>query len=293
MSQNYNEQLAHWLDPDNTEAMSTNTVGIPYISGPNFVCYSPNATFILHNRPSGTNPNWTYNTSLLSYVTGQGTNNFTVKAKTQYVYGVGGWVKATISKGSCDLLNFQKDGFWVGRFQNTWVTGQAAVCPNTTYLYTATVPYGNPSSYLYSWTYPSNWTTVETFQNKIWLRTPSNPNYGTVRVSIKNDCGWSDYSGITVYPGYCGGGGYFTASPNPANDYLDIAADEETIAADSISLEAECVLIMIDNMGIIKYLIELQEFPFRINTSNFPEGLYIINLLYEGKISSIRILIEH
>ncbi len=292
-SQDNAEQLAHWLDPDNTGAMTTNTVGIPYISGPNFVCYSPNATFTLHNRPSGTTVNWTYNTSLLSYVTGQGTNNFTVKAKTQYVSGLG-WVKATISKDVCDPLSFQKDNFWVGRFQNTWVNGQAAVCPNTTYLYTAIVPYGNPSSYSYEWTYPSNWSKIDKVANKIWLRTPSNPNYGTVRVSINNTCGWSDYSGITVYPGYCGGGGgYYMASPNSADDYIELYVNEEKITAEGLSLGRECVLSIVDKMGMVKFTDEFREFPYRINTNKLPEGLYIINLIYEGKMSSIQVVIEH
>jgi len=232
MSENNDEQLAHWLDPDNTGAMTTNTVGIPYISRPNFVCYSPSSTFTLHNRPSGTTVNWTYNTSLLSYVSGQGTDNFIVRAKTQYVFGEG-WVQATISKGSCDPLGFQKDDFWVGRFQNTQVTGQAAVCPDELYTYTAQVPGGYSSSYNYDWTYPGNWIWQAEMANWIRLKTPMyNPDYGTVMLSIENQCGWSDYSGITVYPGYCGGGGgYYIASPNPSDNYIELDVYEEKIAA--------------------------------------------------------------
>lgn len=290
MSQNNDEQLAHWLDPDNTGAMSTNTVGIPYISGPEFVCYSPNTTFTLHNRPAGTTVNWTYNSSLLYLVSGQGTNNLTVRAKTQYVRGEG-WVQATISKGACDPLSFGLDDFWVGRFQNTWVSGIPGVCPNTTYTYTATVPFGNPSSYSYSWTYPSNWSKISQEHNVIKLRTPSYPYYGTVRVSIENDCGWSDPSGITVYPGYCGG--YYMASPNPADDYIELNIDKEKISAESISLGSEWVLTMVDNMGVVKYIDNLWEFPYRINTSKLPGGLYIINLFNDGKMSSVRVIIEH
>jgi len=290
MSQNNDEQLAHWLDPDNTGAMSTSTVGIPYISGPEFVCYSPNTAFTLHNRPAGTTVNWTYNSSLLYLVSGQGTNNLTVRAKTQYVRGEG-WVQATISKGACDPLSFGLDDFWVGRFQNTWVSGIPGVCPNTTYTYTATVPFGNPSSYSYSWTYPSNWSKISQEHNVIKLRTPSYPYYGTVRVSIENDCGWSDPSGITVYPGYCGG--YYMASPNPADEYIELNIDKEKISAESISLGSEWVLTMVDNMGVVKYIDNLWEFPYRINTSKLPGGLYIINLFNNGKMSSVRVIIKH
>ncbi len=38
---------------------------------------------------------------------------------------------------------------------------------------------------------------------------------------------------------------------------------------------------------------EFKEFPFRINTSNLPDGLYIINIIYEGKIFSMQVMIEH
>ena len=51
---------------------------IIYVTGPFIVCTS-NSTFTLHNRPPGTTVNWT-RSSNLSYVSGQGTDNYTVKA---------------------------------------------------------------------------------------------------------------------------------------------------------------------------------------------------------------------
>jgi hypothetical protein len=132
------------------------------------------------------------------------------------------------------------------------------------------------------------------YQNKIQLQTPSNPNYGTVRVSIKNICGTSGYSGITVYPGYCGeGGGYYITSPNPADSYIVIDVDKEKIASENINLRSEYVLTMIDKVGMIIHTAEIREFPYKINTNKLPDGFYIINLNCEGKMTSIRIIIEH
>lgn len=133
------------------------------------------------------------------------------------------------------------------------------------------------------------------YQNFITLQTPKyNPNYGTVRVSLTNACGTSGYSGITVYPGYCGGGGgYYMAVPNPADNYIDIIVNEELLVAEGISFEAECVLTMVDKMGMVLYTAEIRSFPYRINTSKLLEDLYIINLIYEGKMSSIQVVIEH
>jgi hypothetical protein len=89
------------------------------------------------------------------------------------------------------------------------------------------------------------------------------------------------------------GGGYFMASPNPADSYIDIDVDKEKKTADGVSVANEYALTIIDKMGMVKYTDEFKEFPYRINTGELPEGLYIINLLYEGKISSIKVVIEH
>ena len=287
MSQNNDEQLAHWLDPDNTGAMTTNTIGIPYITGPDFVCYSPSETFTLHNRPSGTNVNWTYNTSLLYPVSGQGTNNFIVRAKTSYVNGEG-WVQANISKDGCDPISFRLEDFWVGRFQNTWVFGTPRVCPNTTYTYTALVPFGNPSSYTYSWTYPSNWTKLSKYQNNIQLRTPSNPYYGTVRVSITNPCGASDYSGITVYPGYCGG--YFRVFPNPADDYVEISIDESKLAENKID---EYEVRIYNSMNIMVSQTRTRKPTLRINIRQFINGIYTVHFITGDKLQVEQLVISH
>ncbi len=115
--------------------------------------------------------------------------------------------------------------FWTGVFNNTYVTGSSAVCPNSVYTYTAQVPGGHSPSYSYSWTYPSNWYNYGQNQNWITLQTPYYPYYGTVRVSITNECGSSNYSGITVYPGYnCGG--YYSMYPNPASDEVTITINQ-------------------------------------------------------------------
>ena len=295
-SENDDEQLAYWLDPANTGTWTLSTAKIPSITGPDFVCYSPSETFTLLDRPSNSSVYWTYNTSLLSYVSGQGTNYFTVRAKTSYSQGQG-WVQANTTVGNCDAASFRFDEFWVGKFNNTVVTGQAAVCPNTTYIYTAQVPFGNPSSYSYNWTYPSNWTKLSQEDNTVQLRTPSNPYYGTVRVSIENDCGWSNYSGITVYPGYCGGG-YYLISPNPADDYLEINIDEKSNITEtsedieSLGSKSLTVIKIYDYIGRLMYSTQFREYPYKINTSNLPEGFYVIQIIDGVSSNSMHVVIE-
>ncbi|MFO7851089.1 MAG: S8 family serine peptidase [Bacteroidota bacterium] len=64
-----------------------------YITGESLVCSSVSKTFILHNRPSQTTVNWEHSNNLVE-VSGQGTNNYCVKA-TAYASSPG-WVEATI-----------------------------------------------------------------------------------------------------------------------------------------------------------------------------------------------------
>ncbi|GAH15323.1 unnamed protein product, partial [marine sediment metagenome] len=84
--------------------------GIMSVTGPSIVCTS-NSTFTLHNRPSGTTVNWT-KSSNLSYVSGQGTDNYTVKA---YSSASGtGWVQAAITV-DCGNVTIRYNIDWVGK----------------------------------------------------------------------------------------------------------------------------------------------------------------------------------
>jgi len=81
------------------------------ISGESIVCSSPNETFILHERPSGSTVSWT-RSSNLSYVSGQGTDKYTVKA---YSSASGtAWVQAAIS-GDCSNVTIRYNIDWVGK----------------------------------------------------------------------------------------------------------------------------------------------------------------------------------
>jgi len=48
-----------------------------------------------------------------------------------------------------------------------------------------------------------------------------------------------------------------------------------------------------DKTGLVKYKTEFRGFPFRIDTGSLPEGVYLVSLLYDGKIYSMRVVIEH
>lgn len=205
-----------------------------------------------------------------------------------------GIVEYTVAFG-CGLasLEFEKD-FWYGVFNGgVTVSGQAAVCPNSFYSYRANVTGGHDDSYTYTWADPGNWTKNSQWEDWVQFYTPSSPDYGTLTVSVENDCGSSNYQGITVYPGYCGG--YYMASPNPSSEYVEIdyRADREDIK--TVSEESDVVIKVFSKMGTIKFAKEMKgkEFPHRINTSSLSNGEYIINIVNGKYTESLNIIVEH
>ena len=243
------------------------------INGPFLLCYSSTGSYIINNLPSSDTLIWNYSSNL-QLVSSQNSN----PAIFKNVGGDGsGWIYATVCS-SCGRISSPIYNMWCGKFQNTVVTGQAQVCPNSIYTYTAQVPGGNQSSYSYSWTYPSGWYNNGLVQNMINLQTPQyNMQYGAVRVSITNACGISGYSGITTYPGTCGN--VLSVSPNPVSDDLAVTLnaqqtieDTTTINTNDISSYTSSVskkysVLVTDNMGFV-YINTIQ-FSLRIYNTCF------------------------
>lgn len=195
------------------------------------------------------------------------------------------WVRATLYS-DCDNITLRQKDIWSGTFESTVVTGTAAVCPNSLYVYTAQVPGGHSPSYSYSWTYPGNWYYYSQWDNYIHLQTPSSPGYGTVRVAITNSCGTSGYSGITVYPRY-GCGKFFTLYPNPASDELTITIDSDLTDQSSRipqNNDTKYNVRIYNNNGILVSNTIRSGISFSISLWNLRDGTYILELS-DGKNS--------
>ena len=230
---------------------------------------------------------WT-KSSNLTYVSGASTNEYIVKGTSSTGNS---YVSCQVTTPSGFTSNISKY-FWVGIFQNLVVTGQAAVCPGNMYNYEAEVPGGHSSSYLYSWTKPSNWSIMSQYNNVISLYVPQyNPEYGTVRVSINNGCGTSAYSGITVYPGYnCGY--YYVYYPNPTTDEINVeaidATTEKTLESDIIGFSVR----LFDSGQNLVTEGQTDKNKITVDVHQIPKGTYFLHIIERDQIIKKQVVIE-
>jgi len=270
------------------------------------MCNNTTSTFSINSVPEAISYYWEatggftiWNGS--SYVTSFSTTSTSVTVKSRSTNG-GGSISVTAKRSGTNVLDSEtlfKD-LWSGIFIIPYVTGTPDVCPNSLYVYTALIPVGNPSSYSYEWNYPSGWYKNGQWDNNIQLRTPQyNMTYGTVRVSITNECGSSVYSGITVYPGYCGG--YYMAFPNPSSSYVDIDVNPKMSTSMEEIYNNDISLSLYNKMGTVVHNSNVESLPYRIDTSGLPNGEYVVKIITRKKggtekdqrFESLKITVNH
>lgn len=269
------------------------------MTGPNSVC--PSGTFSLQPQPTGLAVSWSSsNTSLL-------TINPTTGAATRVGSNAGAVTVIATINGGCGATTITK-AVQVGGFTQSQiiVSGTAGVCPGNQYTYTASVPGGHQSSYIYQWAKPANWMFQTQFGNSIiyLLPTYSQPDYGTVTVSVNNGCGASPYAGITVYPGYgCYSYSSFNVYPNPATSSLTV----ELVENDSINTlnNPSAVASINDQIDATTYTVELttdygqpvvikesEDGIVNIITGTLPKGLYFLKIAFKGEVETRRIVLK-
>jgi len=198
------------------------------ITGPTLVCTS-NSTFTLHNRPPGTTVNWT-KSSNLQYASGQGTDNYTVKA---YSSASGtGWVQATINSSStCGSITLPQYSTWAGTPQitNRKVDGGyyypgIQICPGDHYL--NVTPVGGDAGTA-TWTVPSGIIYFVGI-NELDFTFPSSASSVAITTRSTNSCGTGPNSSfyLTKKTWGCYGSYAMTIYPNPASDNVTITMIE-------------------------------------------------------------------
>jgi hypothetical protein len=171
------------------------------------------------------------------------------------------------------------------------------LCPYTTYNIFYNEYDSNCDVTITDWDLPYGWTEHFHEYHYISIYTNDWPDgflyvKGTTECN-GTDCNESEVTLMSIYFGAAECGGYFLAYPNPSESFVDIDVDKVKLRTENISIDGECILTLIDKSGMIKFKTEFQGFPYRIDTSGLPEGLYFINIIHKGKTSTIRLIIQH
>ncbi len=290
------------LDPNNEGIVALNTITttagpkvFPIASGPNSLCST--GLFTLTNAPLDLPITWqvVQGGHLLSG-SPSGTGKSVSIAPISPTASGQAKIRFTV-QNICGTKQYEKS-FQVGIISSaeTTVTGSAAVCPGNQYTYYANVPGGHKPGYAYQWTYPSNWSVQTQSANFITLYVPSNPVYGTVRFRVNNGCGYSEYSGITVFPGYsCSSGMYdVNVYPNPVSDELNLVmlgeSGNEIQKENSTDQDFEISLYDVKGHQVSSF--KTKETKITIDVSKIKNGFYYLHILYKEGLIRRQIRIE-
>lgn len=277
------------------DAVTVNAVGqsVPSyqaaLTGPSSICLNSSGTYSIINQPFGTSVSWTASPSnLFSFSSGTG-SSFT--PGTHNANGVG-TITATLT-GSCSGSNFSiSTTLGVGQPVSQIVETisnpdpQGLFCSGNIYTFRS-FP-GASSIYDYQWSADGGTVISGQGTNSVNVYFESS-NTMSVLVNVSNNCG-STQSGIGVEnscgPG--GGGGCiicgFSVSPNPASEELVFSFDDKPSGFYDVSLTSE--------NGDLKKKIKIDKTSV-IDISTIPNGTYYLNVQYQSKSESKRIIIKH
>jgi len=283
----------------------------PQLAGPSYVC-SQERTFTLHNVPSLflENPDsieWEVTPSFYFNTPRSGKGDTAVNINPDPGYrGKQGEIKFTLHHNGKveykrnfiitgpreDLVSISVIDSYGGsppKYGDIYY-----ICPNTIYHIYYNNYDSNCSTGDYDWELPYGWTKYWEYNNMISVNTNDYP-YGMLEVSGTTCCEKESAVKLKTkyFSDYYECGEYFMAFPNPANNYIEIDINRGKMAEENISTDSKCTLTIYDKTGLVKNKTEFKGFPFRIDTGNLPEGVYFINLLYEGKTYSMRVIIKH
>ncbi|MBX2965150.1 MAG: T9SS type A sorting domain-containing protein [Cyclobacteriaceae bacterium] len=283
-------RLSNWLDPGNTDAMTTDTRGITFITGPSLVCDS--TTYTLDNQPAGTTITW-----LSSNPNGLSINSTTGVAARQNDFNGEVTITVTIS-GGCWPIDIEKN-VWVGvpAFEGYYLGGQHfdynpggliitsySVCPSEQLTFF-------PQSYSYEfleheWTISGSYQQVGSLNVPNLLVTASNSVFQTFQVNYRarNTCGWGPWRAGSATTMNCEGGEEPDfVYPNPASQSFNVSVPH---------FESSELRLYNDKRELV-YTVKPGTETVTVPVSNLPQGTYYLNIISKEGIIQRRILVQH
>lgn len=256
----------------------------PYISGSTLVCPS-GGSFMLHNVPAGNTVTWSFSSNL---------STSDIHANPCTFVSIGnesGWVDATVST-VCHANNFPNIAqfeVWSGSPAFSSISGPMST-PNNQW----TTYYAEPNNSLmaatnFNWILnPLNGNSLHNYGRTLDIAFYNSGTYQLV-LQAKNTCSGTAYgpfyvTGLSVYDSRS-----LTIYPNPTDG-------ETTISIESISEEKAYdenplweMEVYTQNQVLKEKKSKQKDNKFKINTSNWQEGIYIVrvkfnNTFLQGKL---------
>ncbi|WP_319482319.1 T9SS type A sorting domain-containing protein [uncultured Draconibacterium sp.] len=263
----------------------------------NIVCYGSTATFTTPDYVNCTF-NWTYNTNLLNYVSGQGTKTFVVEPKTSTSCGEA-WVKLELTI-DLDVTREITKTVWVGTpdHDNISITGDDWVVPkNSIFMATA-----SEEMYIddYQWDLPYGFNiTMGQGTYTIRFNAPSGFGSDYYGLQLHNTCGTSGRNYMMYEAPFKS---VLIVSPNPTSGETTVSIEPEvtqdeflksTSTETTLDENTEWDIEVYDNMQSLKLKKQkLKGKSTRIGTQSWKEGVYMVRVKYNGEILTGKLIVK-
>ena len=269
------------------------------MDGPRYVCNGSNASFITPDYANCTF-NWTYDTSLLNLVSGQGTKNFTVTPKSSSVSGYA-WVNLSLTINSPVNKTFSiskyigvnmplSEDLSFSLYTNTG-TPVSYMCANRHYHIYLNNNSGCSLSN-YAWSVPAAWSINYTSGNMISVYTNSLPG-GMVEVNATTCCGvYTKVKTGYLASGYCGGYYAMSLSPNPSNGEATLSVEptsEDIVFDENAEWEVE---IFDQTQGLKEQKTKLKGKELKIQTTGWKTGIYFVRVKYKDEYLQGKLIVN-
>lgn len=247
-----------------------------YISGPTYVC-SSGTEFSIDDIPNGDTIIWPTSEDI-SRTSSQGSNPSEFETSENGDYG---WIGATIASDGMDYI-FRNKKVWQGK-PDPHILGSDVVNCNWPEWYFI-------DSQTYQW---EGWQWATDYSMEILSVTNGHKaqiqeiseGWEQIFLEAKNDCGSSEER-LEVWVDCFD----FKLSPNPASDFVKIEIDAlKQQAGESMNYE----ITIFDNLQRqIKKIISRDVLSI-IDTGSFLNGIYYVQITYNGKKYTKQLIIQH
>lgn len=277
---------------------SVTTLSLPPIIGSSPVCIS-GSSFSVQNLPAGYSVSWD-KSSNLTYISGQGTNNYSVRAASIMVMA-SGWVKATLTAawGEVEI----ERTIWVGKpYQPTtnptgYPTYQLPLGVITTITVSSAPGAGTNN---YKWNVTDSITRLSPTPHMSCTVEATSLGIGNFYVTSTNSCGTSWTGGGTVNVTTDGGGGIphpLSITPNPGNGEIEIGISEESSeiaisAVENTDEDLKFDLVIFNNSGFPVYSGKVRNKSVNINVSGWNKGLYHVKVSGKNKLYTGTLIVD-